>query len=157
MTASPADTPSVASWYNSLVFEYLPNAGLTQTERDVLDILLARQAPGGVVEITQADLSKRLGVLQPNISKALGRLQELGIIDPPEIRRRGRILLHRALAAYEGPLQAMNAMNDESRPDWPLNIPTNPIRPARAASPAAAKQKAEPRKAKASRARLRLV
>ncbi|MDH6130494.1 MarR family transcriptional regulator [Kitasatospora sp. GP82] len=153
---SPAHTPSAAFWFNSMAFEYLPNAGLTPTERDVLDILLARQEPGGVVEITQAELSKRLGVLQPNISKALGRLSDLGIIDPPEIRRRGRVLLHRALAAYEGPRQAMAAMNDPTIPDWPLNIPTSPTRPARTSSPTSSASKTKA-KTKPGPPKLRLV
>ncbi|MFE2350335.1 MarR family transcriptional regulator [Kitasatospora cineracea] len=103
MTTASGPTPLVAFWFNSLLFEYLPNAGLTPTERDVLDILFARQEPGGVVFITQAVLSERLGVRQPNISKAPGRLSDLGIIDPPHLRRRGRIRLHKLLAAQEGP------------------------------------------------------
>ncbi|WP_329572913.1 MarR family transcriptional regulator [Kitasatospora sp. NBC_01266] len=154
---SPAHTPSASFWYNSMAFEYLPNAGLTPTERDVLDILLARQEPGGAVHITQAQLSKRLGVLQPNISRALGKLSDLGIIDPPEIRRRGRVRLHRALAAYEGPRQAMAAMNDATIPDWPLNIPTSPERPARTSTPSSSAAKAKAKSRKSAAPKLHLV
>ncbi|MET9182897.1 MarR family transcriptional regulator [Kitasatospora aureofaciens] len=139
MTTAPAPTPSAAFWFNSMFFEYLPNAGLTKTERDILDILLARQEPGGVVFITQAELSKRLGVQQPNISKALAGLSERGIIEPTELRRRGRIRLHKFLAAYEGPQQAITAMHDSTIPTWPLTIPTDRTRPARSASAATAK------------------
>ncbi|MFC8452162.1 helix-turn-helix transcriptional regulator [Kitasatospora sp. NPDC057223] len=139
MTTAAVPTPSAAFWFNSMFFEYLPNAGLTPTERDILDILLSRQEPGGIVFITQAKLSERLGVLQPNISKALAGLSERGIIEPPELRRRGRIRLHKFLAAYEGPRQAIAAMHDPNIPDWPLSIPTSETRPARTASTGAAK------------------
>ncbi|MFF2818470.1 MarR family transcriptional regulator [Kitasatospora cineracea] len=143
MTTASGPTPLVAFWFNSLLFEYLPNAGLTPTERDVLDILFARQEPGGVVFITQAVLSERLGVRQPNISKAPGRLSDLGIIDPPHLRRRGRIRPHKLLAAQDGPRQAIAAVHDESLDDWPLNIPTTRTRPARIASPSSPKADSE--------------
>ncbi|MFB7673216.1 MarR family transcriptional regulator [Kitasatospora purpeofusca] len=139
MTTAPARIPRAAMWFNSMFFEYLPNAGLTPTERDLLDILLSRQEPGGVVFITQKQLGKRLGIQQPNVSAGLAGLAERGIIDPPELRRRGRVRLHKTLAAYEGPLQAITAINDPNIPDWPLTIPMDETRPARSATGAPAK------------------
>ncbi|GAA2842940.1 hypothetical protein ACFQ0M_48010 [Kitasatospora aburaviensis] len=156
--AATPTTPSPAFWCNSLLFEYLPNAGLTPTERDVLDILLSRQEAGGVVFITQPILSARLKVAQPNISKALARLSELGIIEPAKMRRRGRVRIHKLLAAYEGPRQAISAMHDPNVPDWPLNISTSSERPARTSSPTpAGAAPQEQVDAKARKPKLRLV
>ncbi|MFE3879147.1 helix-turn-helix transcriptional regulator [Kitasatospora sp. NPDC059146] len=116
---------------NSLVYEYLPNAKLTSTERDVLDILFSRQQYGGLVEVTQKSLAKRLGVQQPNISRALTGLAQRGIIDPPEIRRRGQVRIHPLFARYPSARHATAVMQDPDLVTWSLNIPTPEMRPPR--------------------------
>lgn len=133
--SSPAEgipqTPHEEFWMNSLAHEYLPNAKLTSTERDVLDILFSRQEFGGLVNITQAKLAKRLGVQQPNISRALTGLAQRGLIDPPEIRRRGQVRIHPLFARYPSARHASAVLQDPDLVTWPLAIPTPEMRPPR--------------------------
>ncbi|WP_158835078.1 helix-turn-helix transcriptional regulator [Streptomyces sp. NRRL S-350] len=133
--SSPAEQlpqiPQEEFWVNSLTFEYLPNAKLNGTERDILDILFSRQEYGGLVEVTQKELAKRLGVQQPNISRALAGLAQRGIIDPPEIRRRGQIRIHPLFARYPSARHAAAVLQDPELVTWRLDIPTPEMRPPR--------------------------
>ncbi|MEV7617079.1 winged helix-turn-helix domain-containing protein [Streptomyces sp. NPDC089799] len=120
---------AVAAFHNPEIWEQLPNAKLTGSARDVLDILTARQEPGGLVRIQQKELAHRLGMSQAAISRAMGQLKDLGIIHPRT--KQGQVLIHPLLAGYESLHHMVNHIEDPGTHLWPLNFPTGDIRPPR--------------------------
>ncbi|MGW5817272.1 helix-turn-helix transcriptional regulator [Streptomyces noursei] len=123
---------ATAGYRNPQASEYLPNARLKDTARDVFDILVARQEPGGTVRIKQRDLEERLGVPQGHVSRAIGQLRDLGILDSRT--RRGMYLIHPLLAGYESEAHMINHLRDPDTPMWPLNFPSG-LRPPRRIDP----------------------
>lgn len=120
--------------HNPAIWEDLPNAKLTGTARDVLDVLQARQAPGGLVQITQADLAKRLGISQAAVSRAIGQLRDIGILEGRS--KRGTLLIHPLLAGYESAAHMLNHLNDPETYIWPLLYESG-VRPPRRMDPRA--------------------
>ncbi|MCB5181891.1 helix-turn-helix transcriptional regulator [Streptomyces antimicrobicus] len=123
-------TAPVPGFHNPEIFEVLPNACLSPTARDVLDILTARQEPGGLVRIRQQDIAERLGLTQSVVSRAIGQLRDKGILS--ERQRKGTVLIHPLLAGYESLAHMINHLKDPDTFVWPLNFPTGDIRPPRA-------------------------
>lgn len=59
----------------SLQFQaMLPMYGLTSTERDVWDTMVGHQQIGGIVLLTQADISNRLGIARQHVQTAIKKL-----------------------------------------------------------------------------------
>lgn len=120
----------VPGFHNPEIFEVLPNACLSPTARDVFDVLTARQEPGGLVCIRQQDIAERLGLTQSVVSRAIGQLRDKGILS--ERQRKGEVLIHPLLAAYESLSHMVNHLKSPDTFVWPLNFPTGDIRPPRA-------------------------
>lgn len=122
-------------YHNPDVFEYLPNARLNGSARDVFDILSARQQPGGEVKITQTELGRRLGIPQSNVSRAISHLKDKGIISPRT--RQGRYTIHPLLAGYSSLDHMLSHLRDPQTAMWPLNFPADELRPPRRSDPRA--------------------
>lgn len=124
---------SIPGFHNPAIWEQLPNAGLSPTARDVLDILTARQLPGGEVLIKQEQVAERLGISRAAVSRAMGQLRDAGLIEPRT--RHGRTLIHPLFAGYESLAHMINHIEDASTHVWPLNFPSGDIRPPRRSDP----------------------
>ncbi|TSB25638.1 winged helix-turn-helix domain-containing protein (plasmid) [Streptomyces sp. NBC_01525] len=120
---------NVPGFHNPEIWETLPNARLSPTARDVLDVLTTRQNAGGLVEIRQHEIAKRLGISQAAVSRAIGQLKDKGILDGRH--RQGAVLIHPLLAGYESMTHMINHLQDPSTFVWPLNFPTGDMRPPR--------------------------
>ncbi|MEV4876508.1 helix-turn-helix transcriptional regulator [Streptomyces cyaneofuscatus] len=109
------------------MYEVLPNACLSATARNIFDVLTARQEPGGLVHIRQQELAQRLGLSQSPVSRAIGQLQDKGIIS--ERQRKGTLLIHPLLAGYESLAHMTNHIEAPDTHVWPINFPVGDIRP----------------------------
>ncbi|MFW5420877.1 winged helix-turn-helix domain-containing protein [Nocardiopsis sp. CNT-189] len=70
-----------AIFYQSQALAWvLPLYRLTTTEHDVWNTMLGRMEDGGRVPLSRADIALRLNTAPTNISPALSRLQELGLL-----------------------------------------------------------------------------
>lgn len=118
--------------HNPAIWEHLPNARLRSTARDVFDILTARQYPGGAVRITQAELSGRLGISQAAVSRAIGELKDIGILEGRT--KRGALRIHPLLAGYESEAHMINSISDPDTYLWPLRYESG-VRPPRRSDP----------------------
>ncbi|MFB8037735.1 helix-turn-helix transcriptional regulator [Streptomyces sp. NPDC056004] len=119
----------IPGFHNPEIWETLPNARLSPTARDVLDILTARQQAGGLVRIRQQDIANRLGISQAAVSRAIGQLKDKGILDGRH--RQGTVLIHPLMAGYESLAHMINHLQDPATFVWPLNFPTGDMRPSR--------------------------
>ncbi|MEV0011106.1 helix-turn-helix domain-containing protein [Streptomyces sp. NPDC051840] len=119
----------VPGFHNPDAFELLPNACLSPTARDILDVLTARQEPGGLVRMRQQDIAERLSLTQSAVSRAVGQLRDKGILG--ERQRQGTLLIHPLLAGYESLAHMVDHLKDPDTLVWPLNFPTGDIRPPR--------------------------
>lgn len=118
--------------HNPAIWEHLPNARLRSTARDVFDILTARQYPGGAVRITQVELSERLGISQAAVSRAVGELKDIGILEGRT--KRGALRIHPLLAGYESEAHLINSISDPDTYLWPLRYESG-VRPPRRSDP----------------------
>lgn len=114
--------------HNPAIWEALPNAGLTSTARDVLDVLQARQAPGGAVRITQVQLAERLGISQAAVARAIGQLRDIGILHART--KRGVLRINPLLAGYESEAHMLNTLRSPDTYIWPVKYETG-VRPPR--------------------------
>ncbi|MEV0011057.1 helix-turn-helix domain-containing protein [Streptomyces sp. NPDC051840] len=124
---------STPGFHNPEIFEVLPNARLSRTARDVLDILTARQEPGGTVHIRQKEIASRLGITQAAVSRAMGQLKDRGLIEGRQ--RQGTVLIHPLLAAYESAAHMVNHLRNPATFVWPLNFASDRVRPPRHSDP----------------------
>lgn len=114
---------------NALVDEYLPNARLGATARDVLDIMSARQEPGGLVRVKQEEVAVRLNISQGSVSKAIGRLKDAGLLAPRS--KQGQYQIHPLFAGYSSREHMLTVLADPDTEVWELAFPADDIRPAR--------------------------
>ncbi|MER6109268.1 helix-turn-helix transcriptional regulator [Streptomyces hirsutus] len=118
--------------HNPAMWEHLPNARLKSTARDVLDILTARQEPGGEVQITQGELAERLGISQAAVSRAISQLKDIGILEGRT--KHGVVRIHPLLAGYESEAHMVNHLTDPDTYLWPLRYESG-VRPPRRSDP----------------------
>lgn len=114
---------------NALVDEYLPNARLGATARDVLDIMSARQEPGGLVRVKQEEVALRLNISQGSVSKAIGKLKDAGLLAPRS--KQGQYQIHPLFAGYSSREHMLQVLADPDTVVWELTFPADDIRPSR--------------------------
>lgn len=114
---------------NPLAGEYLPNARLGATARDVLDILGARQEPGGLVRVRQEEIALRLNISQGSVSKAIAKLKDAGLLAPRT--RQGQYQIHPLFAGYRSEEHMYAVLQDPATEVWELDFPADDIRPSR--------------------------
>lgn len=93
-------TMFATGWHDLATWRDEKGRGLTGTEWRVFASLMSRLDFENIIEVAQARLAETLGIAQPNVSQAMGRLAAAGFIvtEPDEKdRRRTRYWLNPAL------------------------------------------------------------
>jgi hypothetical protein len=87
----------MALYMRTELFAWLPDLELPPAAQKMLWRLVAVQEPGGAISQTQTELGLRLGMDQPQVSKALRCLRDRNLV-----LKKGRAMrLHPIIAGYE--------------------------------------------------------
>ncbi|WP_329572909.1 hypothetical protein [Kitasatospora sp. NBC_01266] len=102
-------TASRMLWTPTNAFGVISRIGLSGLDRDVLDVLMGLQEPGGRVIATHADISTGLVSRgkkprdRTSVTRSMGRLNTARLVRRSESRRGGVYLLNEMIAGYADP------------------------------------------------------
>ncbi|MFE0880170.1 hypothetical protein ACFW4X_35665 [Streptomyces smyrnaeus] len=93
-------------------FGMLYRLDLTKAAQDLLSALIERQAPGGEVNASQAELGARVGLSRNSANTAMALLESRGLVLRPEGRKYRTYYLHPYIASYASQEELEEAVHD---------------------------------------------
>lgn len=93
-------------------FGMLYRLDLTKAAMDLLSVLIERQAPGGEVNASQAELGARVGLSRNSANTAMSLLESRNLVLRPEDRKYRTYYLHPYIASYGSQEELEDALEE---------------------------------------------